>query len=352
MSTGNWNAAQRVLCVRLDSLGDVLMCTPALRALRQSGRELTLLTSPSGAAAAPFIPGLADTIVYAAPWMKHRVSTPEIDAVFLASLAARRFDAAIIFTSFSQSALPAALLCYLAGIPMRLAHCRENPYQLLTHWVPDPEPALATRHEVERQLALVAQVGYSCLHTRLAFSLRDEDRAGAAALLQELGIVPGQPWLLLHPGASAASRRYPPSHWAALISLLAGRLGYPIVLSGDAHEISLIDHIRTLAGVPAFSLAGRLSLGQLGALIDRASIMVCNNTGPAHIAAALGTPLVDLYALTNPQHMPWKVDSRVLYHDVPCKFCLKSECPQGHHDCLRKVTPARVLEAVCSLLGE
>lgn len=352
MSAGNWNAAHKVLCVRLDSLGDVLMCTPALRALRQSGRELTLLTSPSGAAAAPFIPDLAGALVYAAPWMKQCVSTPEIDAAFLATLAAYRFDAAVIFTSFSQSALPAALLCYLAGIPMRLAHCRENPYQLLTHWVPDPEPGTTVRHEVQRQLDLVAQVGYSCLHNRLAFALRDEDRASAGALLQELGIAPGRPWLLLHPGASAASRRYPPSHWAALIALLSARLGYPIVLSGDRHEVSLIDHIRELAGVPAFSLAGRLSLGELGALIDRAAVMVCNNTGPAHIAAALGTPLVDLYALTNPQHMPWKVDSRVLYHDVPCRFCLKSVCPQGHHDCLRKVSPASVLEAVCSLLGE
>jgi ADP-heptose:LPS heptosyltransferase len=70
-----------------------------------------------------------------------------------------------------------------------------------------------------------------------------------------------------------------------------------------------------------------------------------------HIAAALGTPVVDLYALTNPQHTPWRVPSRVLSHDVPCRNCLKSACPQGHHDCLRGVEPAAVVSAAVALLG-
>jgi ADP-heptose:LPS heptosyltransferase len=125
-----WASARRVLCVRLDSLGDVLMCTPAMRALRETlpGARLTLLASASGAAAAPYIAELDGVIEYAAPWMK--ASTPHgagIDAAFIARLAHERFDAACIFTSYSQSALPAALLCHLAGIPVRLAHCRENP---------------------------------------------------------------------------------------------------------------------------------------------------------------------------------------------------------------------------------
>ena len=73
---------------------------------------------------------------------------------------------------------------------------------------------------------------------------------------------------------------------------------------------------------------------------------MANNTGPVHIAAAVGTPVVDLYALTNPQHTPWGVPNRVLFHDVPCKYCYKSVCPQGHHDCLRLVRPEDVVTAV------
>jgi ADP-heptose:LPS heptosyltransferase len=122
------------------------------------------------------------------------------------------------------------------------------------------------------------------------------------------------------------------------------------VLTGEAHETALIDEIRRACSSKVLSLAGQLDLGQLGAAIQLAAVVVSNNTGPAHMAAAIGTPLVDLYALTNPQHTPWQVEHRILFHDVPCRFCYKSVCPEGHHDCLAKVEPRRVVQAVCSLL--
>ena len=117
--------------------------------------------------------------------------------------------------------------------------------------------------------------------------------------------------------------------------------------------MELVDAIIAASGVQApavQSLAGQLDIGQLGAAIKHAAAVVSNNTGPAHMTAAIGTPLVDLYALTNPQHTPWQVESRVLFHDVPCRFCYKSICPQGHGDCLNKLEPARVIAAVASLL--
>jgi lipopolysaccharide heptosyltransferase II len=348
-----WAKASKILCVRLDSLGDVLMCTPAMRALRDSrrGRSITLLTSPGGALAVPFIPELDGVIEYQAPWMKSSAThEPTADIVFANRLAQQRFDAAVIFTSYSQSALPAAFLCYLAGIPLRIAHCRENPYQLLTDWVAESEPEPVVRHEVRRQLDLVAQAGCGTDNSRLSFALRDADLAAVRARLARSGIEADRRWVLLHPGASAPSRRYPARHWAEVIRLLDQRLGWPLVLTGGAHEAPLIDEIREACGVAVHSLAGELALGEMGAALRLATIVVSNNTGPAHIAAAVGTPLVDLYALTNPQHTPWQVRHRVLYHDVPCRFCQKSVCPQGHNDCLAKIPPERVVEAVCGLL--
>jgi ADP-heptose:LPS heptosyltransferase len=99
-------------------------------------------------------------------------------------------------------------------------------------------------------------------------------------------------------------------------------------------------------------VAGCLNLAELAALIAEADLLISNNTGPAHIAAAVDTPVVDLYALTNPQHTPWQVRSRVLFHDVPCRNCYKSVCPAGHHDCLRKVAPETVAAAALELLQE
>ena len=85
---------------------------------------------------------------------------------------------------------------------------------------------------------------------------------------------------------------------------------------------------------------------------DLAPILISNNTAPVHIAAAVGTPVVDLYALTNPQHTPWQVPHRLLFHDVPCKYCYKSVCPEGHHNCLRQVSPGAIVTATCELLAE
>jgi lipopolysaccharide heptosyltransferase II len=349
--TAPWRQARRILCVRLDSLGDVLMCTPAMRALRQAvpGRTLTLLSSPSGAAAQPFIPELDDAIPWTAPWTKSATHTRAPAPI--ATLAARSFDAAVIFTTYTQSALPAALLCQLAGIPLRLAHCRENPYDLLSDWVPDPEPATLVRHEVQRQLALVQRVGCRSAELGLSFVPRPADAAAARARLEAAGVDPDGPWILLHPGASAASRRYPSGHWAQVLRLLAHELQLPLVLTGSAAESELVDAIQFASAVPAVSLAGRLSLGELGAALRLAAVAVTNNTGPAHMAAAVGTPVVDLYALTNPQHTPWHVRSRVLFHDVPCRFCYKSACPENHQACLAGVAPERVAAAVRDLLG-
>src|SRR5437868_5612100 len=138
-----WQQAEHILCVRLDSIGDVLMTTPAIRALRDStpGRQITLLASPAGAEAAALVPEIDEVIVYDAPWMKATAprATSRPDREVVDRLRGSGFDAAVIFTVFSQNPLPAALLCYLADIPLRLAYCHENPYQLLTDWEPDPE---------------------------------------------------------------------------------------------------------------------------------------------------------------------------------------------------------------------
>ncbi len=354
MTLAAWRNASNILCIRLDSLGDVLMCTPALRALGQArpGRTVTLLTSPAAARAAPYIPELDGVISHAVPWMKHGVDADSLrDHDLIRQLAACQFDAAVIFTSYSQSALPAALLAHLAGIPLRLAHCRENPYDLLSDWVADPEPAQQVRHEVRRQLDLVASIGCEADCARLSFRVPQADLASVRRRLAAWGINERTPFVLVHPGASAPSRRYPPERWADVIRSLSALHDWPIVLTGDRTECALVEQIRQASTTPTWSLAGELDLGQLGAVISLAGAVVCNNTGPAHIAAAVGTPLANLYAMTNPQHTPWQVHSRLLFHDVPCRFCYKSECPQGHHACLAQLPPRDVVDAITSLMA-
>jgi lipopolysaccharide heptosyltransferase II len=342
-----WQAARNVLAIRLDNLGDVLMTTPALAALKAAapGRRVTLLASSAGAQAAAHVPCLDGVIRYDAPWMKALPRDgSEFDGAMIEHVAAGCFDAAVVFTVCTQSALPAATLAYLAGIPLRLARARENPYRLLTHWLPEDDTAGFSVHEVERQLSLVAATGARPVVRRLQFAVPEESRVVVERLLDDCGIDLDAPWLVLHPGASAPSRRYPPEKFAQAARLLATRTGARVVVTGDDAERALADAI--VAEVPgAISFAGRLDLPGLAALIERAPVLVVNNTGPAHLAAAVGTPVVALYALTNPQHTPWSVPHRVLSHDVPCRNCLKSVCPQGHHDCLERVPPEAVAAA-------
>lgn len=355
MTIPNWNDAKNLLCIRLDTIGDVLMTTPAFRSLKESvpNRRLTLLTSSAGSAISPLIPELYRTIVYDAPWLKATAaradSRPEFEMIdYLRSF---QFDGAVIFTVYSQNPLPSAFLCYMANIPLRLAHCHENPYQLLTHWVKDPEPDAGIRHEVQRQLDLVAEIECRTENEHLSLHIKEVDRESVRSCLNSLPLNVDRPWVIIHPGATAASRRYPPESFAVVADQLIS-LGYQVVFTGSEWEAELVNHIRSLMNSSAVSLACCLSLGELAALIAIAPILISNNTGPVHIAAAVGTPVVDLYALTNPQHTPWQVPHRLLFHDVPCKYCYKSVCPEGHHNCLRQVSPAVIVAATCELLAE
>jgi lipopolysaccharide heptosyltransferase II len=329
------------------------MTGPAIRALasQRPDRRITVLTSSAGAEVAPLLPGVDEVLTYDPPWMKatERRTSAARDHRTLLALRGRRFDGAVIFTVYTQSALPAALLCFLAGIPLRLAHCRENPYQLLTDWVPDPEPGAGVRHEVRRQLDLVAAVGARARDECLALRIPPAARARAAAALAGAGLDPDAPWALLHPGATAPSRRYPAERFGEVVRRLTGELGWQVLLVGGGADADTVDRIRRLAGTDPPAVVGSLSLPELAALIERAPLMIANNSGPMHLAAAAGTPVVAIYALTNPQHTPWGVPGRILWHDVPCRFCYRSVCPEGHHRCVLGVAPEDVVAAALDL---
>jgi lipopolysaccharide heptosyltransferase II len=353
MSEEAWQRANRILLIRLDSMGDVLMTEPAFRAVRESrpGAHIALLTSPSGANAAAMMPEIDTAVVYHAPWMKNGgYGRGELhDAALIRYLRTIRFDAAIIFTVYSQSSLPAALLAYLSGIPLRLAHARENPYRLLTHWVKEIEPELLVRHEVRRQLDLVAEVGFMVRDKRIQVRIRPEHRASALRILRERGVDLAQGFMVVHPGATAASRRYAPEKFAEAMADLHRRHGAQLVLSGSASELPLLRSIEQACGVPVIRLTG-LRTPVFAAVLQLSRLLISNNTGPVHLAAAVGTPIIDLYALTNPQHTPWQVPHRLLFHDVPCRNCYRSVCPEGHHRCLQLVEPRQVVDAAMELM--
>lgn len=341
-----WKDAAHLLCVQLGSPGDILICTPALRALRVQApdRRITLLCAPAGAALGPYLPDIDAVLPYAAPWLTEGTGVgcaARLD--WIAGLGAQGFDGAVIFTGYRDSALPAALVCQLAGIPMRAAWCRDTPHGLLTHALADPEPGAMVRHPVQRQLDLVRHLGADHTDKRMCFLPTCGDMAAVGTCLQAAGIDPATRWLALHPGAGPMARRYPEHRWRDLLRMLAERLGCPLVLIGSAHERALIEAIATPPGAHVHSLAGQLGVGELGALLAQASALVTCNPGTLQLGAAVGTPLVDLTAPSDGLHAPWRVPSR-----VPGQ-ALHSDSEHGQPD---KLAPGRVVEAVCSLLKQ
>jgi ADP-heptose:LPS heptosyltransferase len=206
-------------------------------------------------------------------------------------------------------------------------------------------------HEVERGLDLVAAVGMRASDDRLVLRVPDSAREEIAGFVTDQ-----RPLIVVHPGCSMPARTYPWSQYVEVIDMLVRDLGARVVLTGADDERSLVDAIladvKPWTGAQVMTAAGILDFPAFCALVQAADAVVTNNTGPMHMAAALGTPVVALFALTNPpeQWGPWKVPHRMLWHEVPCRLCYSRVCPTTH-DCLREVRPRQVVEAVADLLA-
>ena len=354
-----WHTARRILAIRLDNLGDVLVTTPAIHAIKTSlsSCEVSLLASPVGAQVARLNPDIDEVIVYEAPWMDPWQKLPQNgkrEQKMIAMIKERQFDGAIIFSSYHQSPLPAAYLCYLADIPLRLAASIDGPGSLLTTRHKHPERMM---HEVERGLDLVNAVGFSTNILDLVLKVPIKARKNIYEFLSVRNVDPFRPLLIIHPGCSMPARTYPRDLYSRVIDQVIERFGATVVVTGTNDEQALIEqvieNVQEQNRKAILACGGLLSFSDFCGLIEVADLVITNNTGPMHIAAAVKTPVVALFALTNPpeQWGPWRVPHRQLYHDVPCRICYHRICP-FNHECLSLVKPEVVVDAAEELLTD
>jgi ADP-heptose:LPS heptosyltransferase len=349
MSAGNpWLAARNLLAVRLDNAGDIVMLGPALRAIKTASPncQITLLASPAGAKAAPLLPWVDSVMVWRSIWqdLGQLPFEPVRENELIQLLAERSFDAAVIFTSFSQTPHVAAYVCYLAGIPLRAGESKEfGGGTLSTELRGTPDAT----HQVERNLHLVQALGFSEVDPALEIAIPDASRVSVARRLWSVGIPPDQPFALLHPGASAAARRYPATRFRHVADLLLNR-GWSLAVTGSERERDLLESVAGDNG--AIPVLTDLSIQEFAALIARASAVVCGNTLPLHLADATGTPVVALYSGTDlvSQWRPRFTRSRVLQRATDCAPCYRFTCPIGL-PCL-DVDPEEVVAAIEALV--
>jgi ADP-heptose:LPS heptosyltransferase len=328
----HWKNAGRILVVRLDNIGDVIMAGPALRTLRAAlpDARITFLASPAGSLVTPLLPWIDETLVHRPLWQDitgTMPQTPQREYELVQTLQARRFDAAVILTSFSQSVYPPAFICYLAGIAVRVGQSKEFGGGLLTRWVralPD------SAHQVDRNLFLLQSAGFTPAGTELELRLPGEARAAAHRLLETAGIAAGQPYILLAPGASCTARRYNPFRFARAVEILQKETGFPVVLAGNTRETELTDTIMNeTKHRRVVSLAGKTTVPEFAALVGEAALVLSNNSSAMHFADAFRRPLVVLFTGVDQvsQYAPRYAPFRILGHTPPCSPCYRFECP-------------------------
>jgi ADP-heptose:LPS heptosyltransferase len=328
----------RVLIARLDSLGDVLLAGPAVRAVAGSAK-VTMLVRRGLEEAAEMLPGVDDVMEFDAPWVLFDPPPLRPHAIvdLVSEVDARRFDAALVLTSFHQSPLPLALLLRMAKVSWIGAICDDYPGSLLDlrHRVADGLP------ESERNLSLACAAGFVADEKGARLAVR-------APLPDVSALVGSEPYVVFHPGAAVPARRPTAAHsWEIAVALTAA--GHRVVVTGSPDEATLTGYV---AGGQAVDLGGQLSLPELAAVLAGAEVVVVPNTGPAHLAAAVGTPVVSLFAPVVPaqQWAPYGVP-RVLLGDqqTRCRNTRMRTCSVPDHPCLTSIQPPDVVAAVAEL---
>jgi ADP-heptose:LPS heptosyltransferase len=335
-----------VLVARLDNAGDVLLTGPAVRAVAGAGRPVLFLCGPRGRRAAGLLPGVGEILSWHAPWIEPDpmpVRRPEADAL-VGAVARRGVREALILGSSHQSPLPLALLLRWAGVERIAAVSHEHAGALLDARIAgDPD-----QHEVERNLAVAAALGFA----RPADDRLAVDPGPGAGDPPPRGGPDDRGALVVHPGASAPARTLPASRWRAIVDLLADQ-GRSVSVTGSEEEARLT---ASVAGMHprVTDLGGRTDLRRLARLLAGAGAVVCGNTGPLHLAAAVGTPVVAVFPPTVAleRWRPWRVPHVVLGdQDVVCAGCRSRACPLPRQPCLDEVSPAAVAAAVDRLAG-
>ncbi|MCX6464158.1 MAG: glycosyltransferase family 9 protein [Pseudonocardiales bacterium] len=325
----------RVLVARLDGAGDVLLAGPAVRAVAAAA-EVVLLCGPAGAPAGRLLPGVAEVVEWTAPWVVTPAPPvrPDYIADVVARLRALDLSAAVLLTSFHQSPLPTALLLRLAGVGRITGASVDHPGSLLDVRLRPGEDLPEDLPETGRALRIAAAAGYR---------LPPGDDGAPAVRVPPVERDPRT--VVLHPGAAVTARRWPAGHFREAAGLLAARR-YRVVVTGGPDERDLTAHV---AGRDGVDLGGRTSFAELARVLAGAGTLVAGNTGAAHLAAAVGTPVVSLFAPVVPA-VRWRPQGvrHVLLGDqrAACRDTRARECPVPGHPCLAGVPARDVVAAV------
>lgn len=348
MAVSNATEIKRVVVRGTNWAGDSVMTLPALRALRRVLPEakITLVVRPSAKGIFAGVDFVDDVLVY---------ERRNAFSVFsqIREWRKRRFDLAVLF----QNAFEAALIPFLAGVPSRLGYATESRQALLTHPLPLPDWR-SSRHEVFYYLYLVTALEQALYGTSsicesepdASLGISDVRKTEAENLLRAYGVRGGEPVVVLCPGSvNSRAKRWQAESYAGLADrLIESRR--QVVLIGSPDEMDVTNEVTSRMRHRPFVLTGKTSLDEVTAVLSLVDLVVTNDTGPAHIAAALGRPTLVIFGPTNPlTTRPFAPEAEVLRHPPDCAPCMLRDCPIDHR-CMTAITVDEVFERSQALL--
>lgn len=333
---------KRVLVIKLRYLGDVLLSTPVLEALRAAfpKANLSMLVNPGTEAIIAEDPHLDETLIV------ERGRSPLRQLRFAAALRRRRFDLVLDLTDGDR----AAILSRLTGAPIRVGFNREDRWRgrLYTHVVPVREQPISM---VRQHLMALEVLRIPVVPSPPVLRVRPADESAASAALVALEIAPGERFVAVHPGARWWFKSWPADRFAGLIDYIQGKFGVKVVLLGGVADQEIAEAILGQVETDCRSLVGRLTLLELAALIRQAALLVGNDNGPMHIAAAMGTPVVGLFGPADPRVWgPAGQGHAIFYKGVDCRPCFPGGCLRGEQNCLRLIALDEVIPVVERML--
>lgn len=341
----NQKAPKKILLVRTDRIGDVILSTPVIKNLRLAfpAAYIAFMVCPYTQDVLAGNPYLDEVIVYD----KHCRQRSIFQSIkFSWYLRKKKFDWAIILHPTNR----AHLITFLAGIPCRVGWNKKMA-GLLTVKVADKKQE-GQKHESEYTLDILRRLNVPVADKNLYFPIKEAATKKVKVLLGENGVKDGEQYIVVHPSASCPSKRWPEEYFSQLISLLKQKLGMIIVVVAFLGEGKFAEEVVTSNEV--VDLRGKLTVSELGSLLNEATLFISNDSGPVHIAASLNTPVISIFGRKDPGLSPvrWKPlgeNSFYFHKDVGCRFCFAHNCKKGFL-CLKAVKPQEVVEkamAIC-----
>ncbi len=346
-----------ILLIRPDHLGDVLLTSPAVKALASAQPEarLVALVGPWSAGIISAYPEIDLTLTLPFPGFSRNPARIPSRSFLMATKWARQLrqikaDSAIIFRPDHWWG---AMLAHMAGIPNRIGFDVPDVAPFLTQKQP-----LVVGHAVEHNMALVSTWADMPIDSvNVNFPVDESDRHYVSQKLTDRGLPEGTPRVIIHPGTGTLIKQWAPVHWARVADHLSTTWGVPIIFTGSDHEIQLVHSITDMMVCPTIAFAGETNVYQLAALYKDAHVVLGPDSGPLHLAAAVGTPTVHLFGPADPVEFgPWGCPSRhaALTTNIACRPCRIIDWPgagPAEHPCVRDISVDDVIAAALSVVA-